>query len=202
MQEYNPLPVIFDTREEWLVAFMEAAKPVFLEAGHPIPLNTRVSVGFTSNGYKSNAVGECWMSEASSDGHFEIFINPTTQTDARIADIFTHELCHAALATTKHDKQFGNLARALGLDGKLTATVAGSEWYRWAAPILDSIGAMPYGEIKANMQPPKPKKATFTLKTYCPQCGWLARVTKRHIESHSYLNCPVPDCDGQLVTEF
>jgi hypothetical protein len=54
----------YETREEWLNAFVNAARPVFEAQGTPIPLNTRVSVGFPSTGYKSSVIGECWSSEA------------------------------------------------------------------------------------------------------------------------------------------
>jgi hypothetical protein len=35
----------------------------------------------------------------------------------------------------------------------------------------------------------------------CPACGFLARVTRKHIAPHPFLNCPVPDCAGELICE-
>jgi len=190
-----------ETREAWLNAFVDQARPHFEAAGSPIPLNVRVSVGFTSTGHKGSTVGECWSSEASEDGHFEIFLAPTNQTDSRIADILTHELCHAALGMAAgHGKAFKALATTLGLTGKMTATIAGEGWYAWAAPILAILGPMPYAALRDGMKPPRKKKKTYLLKVECGQCGWLARVTAAHC--HPDMNCPVPTCDGALVVEY
>ena len=77
--------IIFDTREAWLNAFVDAARAQFANAGYPLPEKVRVSVGFTSTGKRSKRIGECWDESASADGHFEIFIRPNQQSDARIA---------------------------------------------------------------------------------------------------------------------
>jgi rRNA maturation protein Nop10 len=191
-----------NVREAWLNGFVDRARPYFEAAGAPIPLMTRVSIGFTSAGHASPVIGECWSNEASEDGHFEIFLNPTTQSDSRLADILTHELCHAALGMAEnHGKAFKALATALGLTGPMRSTIAGEGWYNWAGPILAELGPMPYAALRPGMKPPRKKKVTYTLKTECPECGWLARVTARHITPHSHLNCPVPDCGGVLEVE-
>lgn len=190
----------FETREEWLNAFIDAARPVFDEANAPLPVNVRVAVGFTSKGYRSNRIGECWADTASLDGHYEIFIKPTLEGAARICDVLTHELVHCAVGIQNgHNATFGRVARAVGLEGKLTATIAGAAWMAWALPIIDSLGPIPYGAIKGGISSGKPKQATALLKLECPACGWLARVTRKHIEPHSHLNCPVPDCVGELL---
>lgn len=189
--------------ETWLNRFKDAAGPAFANAGYPLPPNLRVRIGLPSTGYRSNVIGECFGPAASTDGHYEIYISPkVAEGDARIADILTHELCHAACGLEEgHGKTFGQLARAMGLEGKLTATVAGSDWFAWAAPILEALGPMDFAALSADLRPRK-KKQTFLLKVECPDCGWLARVTKSHIEPHDYLNCPVPDCNGTLVTSW
>ena len=192
-----------ETREQWLNAFVSAARPEFTNAGYPLPDKIRVSVGFTSSGAKGNRIGECWSDVASEDGHFEIFIRPSETSDARIADILTHELVHAAVGLeAKHGRIFKACATALGLEGKMTSTVAGEAWYLWALPILTDLGAMPYGQLNDGLSSAKPKQKTNLLKLECPDCGWLARVTAKHIEPHSHLNCPVPDCDGTLQVEY
>lgn len=192
----------YENREGWLNAFIDAARPKFEDVGAPIPMNTRVSVGFPSTGYRSSVIGECWSSEASADGHFEIFINPTNETEARLADILTHELIHAALGHAEgHGVGFKRVARALGLDGPLRATVAGAGWFKWAAPILAELGPMPYAALKQDMKPPRKKKPTYLLKAHCPDCGFIARVTMAHVTPHTHLNCCNPECDSLLIVE-
>lgn len=189
-------------REAWLNDFVSHARPIFANAGFPIPDKVRVSVGFTSTGARGRSIGECWSDAASEDGHFEIFIKPSANSDARIADILTHELIHAAIGLDAgHGKAFKAAMSALGLEGKATATVAGEKWYAWALPILSELGPMPYGVLNSGQSSAKPKQKTNLLKVSCPDCGFIARVTRKHIEPHIHLNCPVPDCGGELVVE-
>lgn len=191
----------FATREDWLNAFVTYARAEFLTRGFSLPDRIRVSVGFTSGGRRGKSVGECWSDDASADGYFEIFLRPSTQSDARIADILTHELCHAAVGIAEgHGKRFGACARAVGLDGKLTATHAGQHWYAWALPVLTELGPMPYGALNEGaIHTGKPKQKTSLRKLECDACGWLARVTLKHVEPHAHLHCPVPGCDGELT---
>jgi hypothetical protein len=190
------------TREAWLNSFVQSARPIFAGAGYPLPDKVRVSVGFTSTGARGKSIGECWSDAASEDGYFEIFIRPNANSDARIADILTHELIHAAIGLEAgHGKAFKAAMNALGLEGRVTSTTAGEAWYVWALPILSALGPMPYGVLNDGLSSAKPKQKTNLLKVECPDCGFLARVTRKHIEPHSHLNCPVPDCEGELVTD-
>ena len=192
----------YDTREAWLNAFVALARPHFERVNAPLPGRVRVSVGFTSHGARSNRIGECWANEASADGYFEIFLKPTIETDSRMADILTHELVHAAVGIDAgHGPKFKAVAEALGLKGRMTSTTASAAWYAWALPILDVLGPMPYGALQDGKSTAKPKQKTNLLKVECPVCGFLARVTAKHITPHTHLNCPVPDCVGVLVTE-
>lgn len=192
----------YPTREEWLNAFVAAARPEFTRVGASLPDKVRVSVGFTSTGARSSRIGECHASDASGDGHFEIFLKPTIDTDARIADILTHELVHAAVGLEAgHGPAYKRVATALGLVGRMTSTTASAAWYAWALPILGALGPMPYAAIVGGQHTGKPKQKTNLLKVECPACGWLARVTNKHIANHAHLNCPVPDCVGVLATD-
>jgi hypothetical protein len=191
----------YETREAWLNALLDAARPIFADAGYPVPVNIRVSVGFPSDGSRSKTIGQCFYPVASNDGHYEIFITPTTETEARIADIFIHEACHAAVHANTgeagHGKEFGKLARAMGLVGKLTATTAGPDWFAIFAPILMELGAMPYAGIKVGART-KPKKETFLHPLRCTDCGWLAQIGKSHVRPAYEMACPLSDCSGEL----
>lgn len=191
----------YATREDWLNAFIDASRPVFEKANAPLPLNVRVAVGFTSRGLKGARIGECWSDSASEDGHFEIFIKPTINDVARVCDVLTHELIHAATGIQAgHGQAFKRVALALGLSGKMSATVASADWYTWALPIIEALGPMPYGALNGDLaNTGRKKQKTALLKVECPHCGWLARVTAKHIDPHGTLNCPVPSCDGELT---
>lgn len=192
----------YATREEYLNAFIDAARPQFERVNAPLPYNVRVAVGFTSKGFKGNAIGECWSDTASDDGHFEIFIKPTINDAARICDVLTHELIHAAIGLDKgHNAHFKRVATDLGLTGKATSTVAGPDWYVWALPILDALGHLPYAAITGGISSGRKKQKTNLVKVECPDCGWLARVTNKHIEPHDHLICPVPSCGAAMVID-
>jgi predicted RNA-binding Zn-ribbon protein involved in translation (DUF1610 family) len=189
-----------ETREEWLQAFIDAARPRFTEVNASIPPNVRVAVGFTSKGFKGTRIGECWSDVASDDGHFEIFLKPTLNDTALICATLTHELIHAAVGLDKgHKGPFARVAVSLGLGGRMTATEAQEAWYTWALPIINELGPMPYGKITGGISSARKKQTTALLKYECPMCGFLARITAKHTQGLAYLRCPSPDCDGELM---
>ena len=194
----------YETREQWLNAFVDFARPHFDRVGYPLPDKVRVSIGFTSMGARSSRIGECWADESSADGHFEIFLKPVIETDARMADILTHELCHAAVGLDAgHGPQFKACATALGLKGKMTSTVASADWFMWALPILDVLGPMPYAKLEGKVNDAKPKQKTNLLKCECDTCGFVARVTAKWInKAEGGMACPDRNCHGSLIPEL
>jgi hypothetical protein len=193
----------YETREDWLNAFIDAARPVFAAANAPLPINVRVSVGFTSKGSKGSRIGECWSSDASEDGHYEIFLKPTLDNAARLCDVLTHELIHAAVGIPAgHGPAFKRVMAGVGLTGKATATVASAQWYAWALPIIQDLGPLPYGALttRDGVSTGRPKQKPSLLKLECPSCGWLARVTFKHVQPHAELICPT-QCGGILICE-
>lgn len=190
------------TREQWLNDFAAAARPQFEAAGAPLPSNVRVSVGFPSTGRKGRRIGECWSDTCSADGRFEIFIHPTLAVSERVADVLTHELIHAAVGLAAgHGPDFRRVALALGLTGKMTATVAGPGWKAWAAPILEALGPIPHGSLNSAGNGQK-KQTTRMIKVVCQnaECGFTFRTTRTWLEGRS-LQCPDVDCGGDMEVE-
>ncbi|MEN9419839.1 MAG: hypothetical protein RI988_3460 [Pseudomonadota bacterium] len=172
------------TREGWLHAFAEAARPRFIEAGHPLPETLRIGIGWGSGGARSRAIGECYYGAASADGVRAIIITPGAGMDdaARAADVLTHELAHAALPEgVGHKAPFKRLVTALGLEGKATATVAGDAWRAWALPIIESLGPYPHAALSAGSTGKK-KQNTRMLKAECSECGYTVRVTRKWLD--------------------
>lgn len=193
------------TRESWMQAFVDASRPKFQELDAPLPKAVRVSIGHPSKGVRSNVIGECWTDKASADGAVEIFIRPTLQSDAaRLADVLTHELIHAALGTEEgHGPRFRSVMKRLGLEGKATATVAGDGWREWALPVLATLGPLP-GAALADMSLSggKKKQTTRWRKVVCTEtaCDFTARMTKSAFEGRE-LHCPDACCSGMLKIE-
>jgi hypothetical protein len=178
-------------REAWLTEVAEHMAPWFAELGHPLP-KVRMAVGFTSKGNKGKRIGECWSGDASADGAFEIFIVPTIDDAIRVADILAHELVHAAVGLdAKHGPRFKKVARAIGLEGKMTATVAGPELAQKLARIVHEVGPLPHARLSdARLSStPKPQK-NRQLKCHCETCGYTARTTAKWIREAGAPICP------------
>ncbi|HEY7822709.1 MAG TPA: transcription elongation protein SprT [Acidimicrobiia bacterium] len=187
----------FKTREEWLMAFTKASRPVFKKLGYEIPDNVRMSVGFTSTGARGKRIGECWSDLCSEDGAFEIFIDPKIGDASRVADILTHELIHATVGLAAgHKKPFVDCMKAVGLIGKPTATTAGVDWHKWADPIIEKLGALPHAAIKPSNG--AKKQSTRMIKCECPDCGFTMRTTAKWLETVSWVRCPDPNCGASM----
>lgn len=187
------------TREEWLLAFIDAARPEFEKVGSPLPESVRVSVGFPSKGARSLTIGECHYSAR--DGVSDIFLRPSLQDDSRrIAGVLVHELAHAA-GHKGHGADFRKCATGLGLEGKMTATTEGEKFYAWADPIISRLGAFP-GVAMGDSNPVggEKKQTTRMKKVTCGACGWTFRTAQKNIDAmtdHTCLACG----EGQLETE-
>lgn len=209
------------TREAGLNDFITASRPMFEAAGAPLPENIRASIGWPLGVRPGNMniIAQIVHHSVSADGHYEIFISPVNKDIVAICAALTHELIHAATGFP-HDKAFGRACKALGLNAPLTHTTPNDDWFSWAQPIMEGI-KMDYAAIDfetpaapadpANPDAPAPLpvirinrrvKGTPGKKTECPECGWLARVSAKHILPFPYLNCPVPDCSGILITSL
>ena len=190
----------FKTREQWLNGFVKKARKEFKRVGAPLPENVRVSIGFTSGGARAKAIGQCWSNECSKDGAFEIFLVPGLDEPHRIADILTHELIHAAVGIPEgHKAGFRRVATALGLEGKMTATVAGEEWKRWGSPAVDKLGPLPHASLDPRADTTRKKQGTRLLKCECDSCGFIFRASaKWALETSEELRCPDPGCDGNV----
>lgn len=169
------------TREEWLLT---AAHRLGELHSLPLPL-LRVSCGFPSRKAtgKLRAIGECWPIERTRDGVVQIFISPLLDDPAASSGVLAtllHELCHAADGCRSgHRGNFGVLARACGLEGKLTATHAGAELLERLNALTLSLGPYPHAAV----DPISIRKQTTRLcKVVCPGCGYTARITRKWLE--------------------
>jgi len=194
-------PAAYPNREAWLHAFADAARDHFAAAGHALPDTLRIGVGWTSGGARaaSKVIGECYYPAAASDGVRSIIISTGAGLpDAEaVAAVLTHELAHAALdAGVGHKAPFVKLVRALGLEGKATATVAGDAWRAWAGPVLAALGDYPHSTLSAG-QTGKKKQAARNLKAAC-DCGVIYRMSK----TTALLGLPACGaCGGRMTCE-
>jgi hypothetical protein len=185
---------MFTMREAWLVAMIEALRPHFEANGGTVPANVRIACGWPSaralsgsNG--SRTIGQCWHAAASKDGTVEIFVSPYLDEPMRIAGVVAHELCHAILGEgVGHKGPFKKLAKAIGLEGKMTATTEGPIFIAAVQPLLDLLGPYPHASLDGSN---RKKQTTRLLKASCTECGYTVRVTKRWVDDVGAPYCPV-----------
>lgn len=172
----------FKTREEWLNYVADALRPYYKSKNAEIPAKVRYAIGFTSNGYRGKAIGECWSSKSSADKSVEILVKPTEHKPGRVAGILAHELIHAAdNCENGHKRPFKRIADALGFEGKMTQCLPSAAMMRDViAPILKKAGPLPHAAVTAYKT--KKKQSTRLLKCECLECGYVVRVTAKWIE--------------------
>ena len=139
---------------------------------------------------KNQRIGECWSNTRSGDDHHEIIVSPVIADSMRVAGILAHELIHAAVGVEHgHKGPFRAMAKAIGLEGKMTATTEGDAFKRLAQPILDAIGPYPHAELHA-MSNGRKKQVARLIKCECAECGYVARVARQWIDDQGAPHCP------------
>lgn len=193
-----PTVTLIATREQWLIAVADACRPLFAKHKAEIPAadKLRFSCGFPRGSRK--AIGQAWSTRASATSHAEIFVSPEIEDAVRVADILVHELVHVVVGIEHgHKKPFGKLARALGLEGKLTATTAGAALRAELQAIVDMVGPYP-GSRLSPMDGGGPKKqSTRMLKCECPSCGYVVRTTAKWLK----VGLPICPCGAEMISD-
>ena len=184
-------------REQWLTLATSHLRAHFLaEAALTVPQNVRVSCGFPSKsalGTKSRRVGECWGDEASATKTFEVFVSPLLDDARAVAHTLAHELVHATVGIrAKHGAAFKRVALAIGLTGKMTATVPGPKFDAWWNTVGATLPPYPHGALSAMS---RDKQKTRLVKVECGECAaegepYLVRMSAKTLERGAP-HCPI-----------
>lgn len=196
------LSTLYPTREAWLLAVTRQLVPYFEAKGFKVPSNLRVSVGFTSRGGRK-AIGQIFAASSSRDGMHEIFIHPSHQSDLSVAATLTHEICHAVAGLAAgHGPAFGKVARAIGLAGKLTSTVAGPEFVTIFEKVAPMVGPMPMATLDYQGPSSGPRKQASRMhKVTCEAegCGFMVRASREQSQRWSASTAGCPLCNSPLT---
>ena len=195
-----------NTREEWLVAAVASLAPIFAQVGETLPA-VKVSVGWPGGrGKKNSVIGQCWSPTVAADEVSHVFISPVLDDSVRVLDVLAHELVHAINfagddAGCGHKGAFARIAKAIGLEGKMTATVAGEGLKDCLVAIADDLGEYPHGALIAGADGadgPK-KQGTRMLKVECAEgSGYVVRMTRKWIDEVGTPSCP---CHSEPMIE-
>jgi hypothetical protein len=113
-------------------------------------------------------------------------ISPVLDDPMRVAGTLAHELVHAT-GRHGHGSHFAKLARAIGLEGKMTATTEGEAFKQAVAPILEAVGPYPHAELSKKT---RTKQGTRLLKLQCPICPYTVRITRKWLDEVGAPACP------------
>ncbi len=169
-------------REEWLTEISKRhVWPLLVRCGATEPEGWRVSIGFPKGSRGGNkAIGQCWPSAASAGSAREVFIAPTLGAFDAVA-VLVHELIHASDdCKSGHKGHFRKVAKAAGLEGKMTATVAGAELRASIEQWLASMESYPHSVMRDRGSAEKP--GSRLLKVECGDCGYTVRVTRKWVD--------------------
>lgn len=187
-------------REAWLLRSLPFLSKLFTAAGYTVP-EIRVSIGFPSRsalGGRTQRIGECWSDTAATDGVHHILLSPVllaNEPPTRVLDVFIHELVHAVVGLdAKHGAVFKKCATAVGLTGKMTATIATDELNETLKNIVDRIGACPGGGLNPRTLN-RIKQTTRMRKYTCPTCEQIIRAAT------DTLNAECADCNTPFQLE-
>jgi len=186
-------------REQWLNECIKQLRPDFEQLGHPLPEKIRASCSWPSKSGPANKkrrIGEAWSSKNSADQSCEVFISPVLKDPLDVAATLVHELVHCAVGVEEgHKGKFPRLAKAIGLEGKMTATTAGETLAARLRAMTDAIGPYPHAELTHSNAPKK--QGCRLLKVVC-ECGCVVRMTRKWLDE---VGPPTCGCGGEMVEE-
>ncbi len=171
-------------REAWLLAGVEALKPLLAEAGFSVTKPVYVSVGWPKGrrGRKSKSIGQCWPGSLSKDGNGHIFISPELEGGTRVLDVLLHEVGHDIVGCEHgHKAPFAAFCKAVDLLKPWTATTAGPVLQAKLDKIVAKLGPYPHAVLSSGASGEK-KQTTRMRKYVCTYCGQIVRAAKDDLE--------------------
>lgn len=178
------------TREQWLELAVLKLRPLFAEIDVDLP-NVRVSTGWPSKGgtrSKGKVIGQCWKSTVAADGFCQLFFSPILDHGTLLLATLVHELIHAwDDCDSGHKGKFAEKAKAIGLSGKMTATVVeeGSELDGKLKAILEELGQYPHSALnyeELELVGGEKKQTTRMIKLLAECCEYTVRTTQKWID--------------------
>ncbi len=187
----------YETREQWLRDAAQKLKGL-IDAhlgkqygdaadcpGQPLNLE-KVAVSSGLPKYSpASTIGQCWSEECTEDKTRHIFVCPTIEEDMTVLGVLLHELVHAGVGTKcGHKGEFRRVARAVGLEGKLTATVVNPEstLHEQLRLIISSLGSYPHSPLKLKKRPKKPPSGGWVKFRSTTQHDYILKISPRSLD--------------------
>ena len=189
-------------RELWLNRVAKELEKLFKSVGAPALPAYRVTCGWPSRKAltrKNKVIGQCFDKSCSKDKTTEMIVSMFIDNEADAAQILAHEMIHASVGTAAgHGKPFRDVALAIGLAGKMTATVAGPEFTKWIKPVLKKIGKYPHATVDASSA--TRKQGTRMIKVACPEHPeFSVRMTRTWLDADTFGAPICPNCHSTMI---
>lgn len=188
----------FKTREQWLLAAVTKLAPILSKQGDvEMPKKFAVSCGF-SKSRKAASIGQCWSPTCTDDGTTHMFVCPSLKDASVVLATLLHEMIHAAVGLgCKHRGDFRKTAKTVGLEGKMTATVAGEMLKEKLEAIAKSLGAYPHSALIRNPVASRPPAGGWVKFHSTNDEDYILRLSPRALEDHG----PPMDFEGDMMVE-
>ena len=184
----NETVMNYKTREEWYLAAAGELRKLFQIHGYELP-GFRIGCGWPT-GNRQKRIGECFPKDASEDQTYEIFVTPKIKEPIRVLAVIVHELCHAVAGTkAAHKKPFIDVMKAVGMVKKWTECNPGEELAEKLKQIGMKLGPYPHASLMIKTK--EGKQTTRLIKVQCPECEYIARVTRKWLDEVGGPLCPV-----------
>lgn len=189
-------------RELWLTRLAKELERLFKRVGAPALPAYRVTCGWPSRKAltrKNKVIGQCFDKSCSKDKTTEIIVSMYIADEGDAAQILAHEMIHASVGSAAgHGKPFRDVAIAIGLEGKMTKTVAGAEFIKWITPVLKKLGKYPHATVDAAAA--TRKQGTRMIKVSCPEHPeYSVRMTRTWLDAAMFGAPICPSCNSQMI---
>jgi hypothetical protein len=186
-------------REQWLNECIQQLRLDFGQLAYALPERIRASCSWPSKSglaNKKRRIGEAWSAKNSADQSCEVFISPVLKDPLEVAATLVHELVHCAVGVEEgHRGKFTKLAKAIGLEGKMTATHASETLKTRLSAVTTAVGPYPHAELTHSNAPKK--QGCRLLKVVC-ECGCVVRITRKWLDE---VGPPTCGCGSVMVEE-
>jgi len=193
-EKSQPTPPKYKTREQWLVAAIDAlAAKVFKPSNFEVP-KVRVSVGWPGGrGKKNGVVGQCFPTNTTGDNVAQIFVSPVVSDALGALVVVAHELVHAVDdCKSAHKSGFIKIAREIGFTPKWTVAtedVITDDLRSQLEAIAEKLGTYPHSPIHPAERPKIQK--TYMLKVTCVEDDeFFVRMTQTKLDDYGAPICP------------
>ena len=190
------------TREDFLTeAAVLIEEEILSPQGVSLPEKWKIGVGFPSS---STAIGQAWSAEACEDKEtMHVIISPElgNHDKVNLLQVLLHELIHIAVGIDqKHGGEFKRVARAVGLEGRLTATYVSpnTELHDKLLEIYSKVGYdYPHVVLQKTVKEKKERVSNFIKLVSVSNPEYELKIKRDFVEEHGFPQ----DYNGEEMVE-